>query len=128
MNITILKKNNDQFPPSSESELGDLAMLSNGDVFCYMEDHWFMLGGRWVLPRIKHSFFNYVRTGWPDSKSLEYDLEAVFDLSVFETPPAGGETKYEDISLDPIWIKNFTDKIIQTCVAIERKKSESKSF
>ena len=102
-------------------------MLSNGDVFCYVGDQWFMLGGRWILSRIKQAFFSYVKSGWPDSKSLSYDLEGVFELSIFE-PPSEVKPKYDEIERDPIWLKKFTENVTKVCSIIELKKLESQNL
>jgi hypothetical protein len=128
MNITILKSNNNQFPSSIESEVGDITIMSNGDMFCYMGDSWKMLGGRWVPAAIRQSFINYIRSGWPDSKSLEFDLEGVFMLSIFETLTDVKEARDGDIIKDPIWVKNFSQAIIKTCYLLENLNLESKGI
>ena len=124
MNITILKPNNNQFPSSVDCEVGDLTMMSNGDIFCYMGDMWKMLGGRWVPAAIKQSFINYVRSGWPDSKSLAYDIEGVFLLSVFEELTDVKAAEHGSIIKDPIWVKKFTEAIVETCARLEAKSAQ----
>ena len=114
MNITILKPNNNQFPSSVDSEVGDLTMMSNGDIFCYMGDMWKMLGGRWVPAAIKQSFINYVRSGWPDSKSL----------SIFETLTDVKAAEHGSIIKDPIWVEKFTQAIVETCARLEAKSAQ----
>jgi hypothetical protein len=125
MNITFLKPNNNQFPSSVDSGVGDITVMSNGDMFCYMGDMWKMLGGRWVPAAIKQSFINYIRSGWPDSKSLEFDLEGVFMLSVFEELTDVKEAKNGDIIKDPIWVKNFSEAIVKTCSLLEKLNGKS---
>lgn len=124
MKIHFSKSNTQELPGIADCELGDLAMLSGGDVFCFMGDHWKMLGGRWVSPEIKQVFFNYVGSGWPDRKSMEWDIDILFDLSVFETvTDFSSNYDKKDIRNNPIWVKNFKDKILETCWEIEAKSA-----
>ena len=125
INITILKSSNSPLPSHSDCTLGDLVMLYNGDVFCFLGDSWKLMGGRWVPPAIKQSFFGYIRSGWPDSKSLAFDLDAVFKLSVFEVVTDMPESSNSDIKDNPIWINNFSKAIIETCVLLEKKLATS---
>lgn len=125
MKVHYAKHNTQELPNSSDCELGDLAMLSGGDVFCFMGDHWKMLGGRWVSPKIKQGFFSYVKSGWPDVKSMEYDLDTLFDISeLFETvTDFTANFDKNDIRNNPIWISNFKSKILETCKELQAKSA-----
>lgn len=122
MKISFARPNHNDLPPSSECELGDLAMLTGGDIFCYMGDHWKMMGGRWVDPNIKQTFLNYIQSGWPDCKTLNWDLETMFDLSVFETVTDFRHELSKNIASNPIWNQKFKEEIMKTCKLLESRK------
>ena len=120
MNLYFAKRNHDELPPRSECEVGDLAMLTSGDVFCYMGNMWKMIGGRWVDPKLKQTFFNYIKSGWPDYKTLAWDLECIFDLTIFEQVTDFVPNENSSISSKPIWFKKFKEEILETCKKLEQ--------
>lgn len=116
-----LSRSSNELPSRADVEKGDLAMLSAGDVFCFMGDQWKLLGGRWVSPRIKQAFFDYVKGGWPDYSSMAYDLEAWFELSDLFSPDPGFGLDYDqkDIRANPTWEAKFKEAILETCKQLQ---------
>lgn len=128
MNLFFAKNKQNELPSHEECEVGDLAMLTSGDVFCFMGNHWKMIGGRWVCPKIKQVFFNYIRSGWPDSKTISWDLDSMFDLSIFETVTDFEAEDSKSIASNPIWVKKFKEEITKVCKTLEEMSKSSAPY
>jgi hypothetical protein len=98
-------------------------MLSGGDVFCFMGDHWRMLGGRWVDPKVKQAFFSYIKSGWPDSNTLKWDIDTIFDLAVFEIVSDFAPKTDYNTAKNPLWLNKFKEQVLKTCCDLEQQKT-----
>lgn len=73
MKITRLRGGNSQFP--EEKEVGDVVVLAFGDIFCWDGQIWRLVGGRLISKDAREVFLSYIKSGWPDRSSAEWDLD-----------------------------------------------------
>lgn len=112
MKITRLRGGNSQFP--EEKVIGDVTVLSLGDIFCWDGKFWRILGGRFIPEAMRESFLSYIKTGWPDEQSAQYDLPTLFDLSVFED-----YGQWDMIPADPKMVNTFHSRVLEAIKAIK---------
>jgi hypothetical protein len=113
MNITRLRGGNAQFP--EDKNLGDIVIISQGDIFCWDGLMWQLIGGRFIPRGMRELFLTYVKSGWPDTESAKFDLPLLLDLSVF--------TDYDShdiIPADPKFIKKFIERVVEISGKFEK--------
>jgi len=110
MKIVRLHPRNNQLPAREEMEVGDIAVMSHGDIFCYLGDRWILLGGRFLPSSKREVFLSYVKNGWPDLSSMRWDMEPEFDMKTF-VPEDGVQAG--TVKTDPKWVGEFLKKILE---------------
>lgn len=115
MILTRLNKANSQFPESKEP--GDVVIMHNGEIFCYCNDIWILLGGRFLPKTLRETFIQYISTGWPDPSSAKFDIPTMFDLSKFQE-----YGDYDLVPTDPKFVKLFTDRVYDISEKLHKTK------
>ena len=120
MIITRLRGGNAQFP--EEKQIGDVVVLSLGDIFCWDGKIWQLVGGRFIPARMRDDFLTYVASGWPDADSARFDLPTMLDLSVnTDYGP------YDTVPADSKFIKRFIDRAIEVGGLCEKNQRALKN-
>jgi hypothetical protein len=118
MVITRLRGGNSQFPESKE--LGDVVVLALGDIFCWDGGMWQLVGGRFLPRAMREEFLHYVKSGWPDPSSAQFDLPTLVDLSTF--------TDYgpdDLVPADPKWVEKFIARVVEVSERCERSRNKA---
>jgi hypothetical protein len=115
MKIVRLHPRNNQLPSVKDADLGDVVVMSQGDIFCHLGDRWKLLGGRYLLDNKREVFLSYVKNGWPDINSMRWDLEPEFDMANFEPDST---LEKGSIKTNAKWTGDFLRAILETCECI----------
>lgn len=116
MALTRLRQGNSQFP--AEKEIGDVVVLSSGDIFCYDGGIWQLIGGRFLPRALRDGFLSYLSSGWPDSESALFDLATLLDLECFNSytdeEEKLGKIAYED------FVEKFKLRVLEVAARCEK--------
>ena len=70
ISITILRKVTDQFPKRETCSLGDMVVMTSGDIMVWTGNSWDLLPGRYLSVEELKTFISYVASGWPDNSDI----------------------------------------------------------
>lgn len=115
--ITKLKPGNSQFP--GDKVVGDVVVLSNGDIFCYDGAIWQLLGGRYIPAGMREAFLGYLQDGWPDHDSAIFDLETIIKLEIF-LPEEEIEPDTLNLEMTKRAVKRFKERVLEVCKRCEK--------
>ena len=129
MKITRLRGGNAQLP--TKPSIGDITVLSNKDMFCWDGKMWQLIGARFLPQEAVDIFLSYVSEGFPDSESLEWDLN--FLLDTYEVLGKIGDyflpesaSKFSEEELEEFCknaIRKFINRILDVCRLCEKNSA-----